>query len=501
MPRQTTLEQPKGESLRRDTVVVIDDDAGLRAAISDVLASDFEVVHASMVKTGQLRIEQGCDCALLDVRFGTDPTNQDGLALLEEITAACPRTPVIIMTGHADMEVALRALKAGAADFIQKDTLDPRQLPAVVSRAIQRSRDQRRVDLLESRLRSLETSEFVGSCTALRDIRQQIGAVAVNANVTSLIVGETGTGKELAARLIHRHGPRRNGPFVTVNIPGLGLDSIERELFGVVSSDVRDTLPGLLEQSNGGVLFLDGVAELPVALQGKLLRVLEAGSFQRLGSQTSRRVDVQVVASSTIDLRHRVDAGVFRQDLFYRLRGFEIRMPALRDCAADVPAIAEAFLQELRARGRSRLLGFSNPATAKLQCYAYPGNVRELRSIVERAAIIGDSRNHRKIELEDLPDELRLSGENAAIAALRWNGDSNIDLDRELAVVEVQTIDIALARCEGRKLATGELLGLPHRHALPRRVARIRRDHPEVIAAFPRVANAFAVDRGGEENP
>lgn len=482
-------------------MVVIDDDARLRAAISDVLAQDFEVVQASMVKTGRLRVEQGCDCALLDVRFGGDPGNRDGLGLLEEITAACPGIPVIIMTGHADMDVALRALKAGAADFIQKDSLDPRQLPTVVSRAIQRSRDQRRADLLESRLQSLESSELVGSSTALREVREQIGAVAADGRVTSLIVGETGTGKELAARLIHRHGPRRRGPFVTVNIPGLGLDSIEQELFGLGGGDAQAARPGLLEQSDGGVLFLDGVAELPVALQGKLLRVLEAGTFQRCGSVTDRSVDVQVVASSTVDLRQRVDAGSFRQDLLYRLRGFEIRMPSLRDCAADVPALAEACLHELRMRGRSRMQGLSDAAVDRLRCYGYPGNVRELRSIVERAVIVGESRGHRRIEREDLPDELRESGGSPSIAAFRWNGDSDIDLDRELAVVEVQAIDIALARCGGRKLAAGELLGLPHRHALPRRVARILRDHPEVIVACPRVSSAFAAGRGGKENP
>jgi two-component system nitrogen regulation response regulator NtrX len=487
--------------LRRDTVVVIDDDARLRAVIADVLADEYDVVQASMVKTGRLRVEQGCDCALLDVRFGIDPGNQDGLGLLEEITAACPGVPVVIMTGHADMDVALRALKAGAADFIQKETLDPRQLPTVVSRAIQRSRDQRRTELLESRLQSLESTELIGSSTAIREVREQIGAVAADGRVTSLIVGETGTGKELAARMIHRHGLRRRGPFVTVNIPGLGLDSIERELFGLDGGDARNARPGLLEQGDGGVLFLDGVAELPVALQGRLLRVLEGGTFQRCGSVTDRNVDVQIVASSTVDLRACVDVGSFRQDLFYRLRGFEIRMPTLRDCAADVQALAEACLHELRLRGRSRMQGFSEAAMESLRSYGYPGNVRELRSIVERAVIVGESRGRRRIEPVDLPDELRMGGRILAIAALRWSGESAIDLDRELAVVEAQAIEVALSRCGGRKHAAGDLLGLSHRHALPRRVARILRDHPDAIAACPKVSSAFAAAHREQENP
>jgi DNA-binding NtrC family response regulator len=486
--------------VKRDVVLVVDDDAGLRASLAEALAPDYDVVAASMVKTGRLRVEQGCDVVLLDIRFGDDPANQEGLGLLEEINVDHPGLPVIMMTGHADMAVALRALKAGAADFIQKDMLDPRQLPSVVARAIQRSRDQRRTEVLERRLQALEASDLVGSSTAMSEVRRQIDLVAVDGSAAVLISGESGSGKELAARMIHARGPRRQAPFVALRVASVGADAIEAETFGAPSPGAG--LPptvGMVERAAGGVLFIDGVSDLPMALQGRMLRLLEAGVFRRAGGGADCRVDVQVIASSGTDLRAMVDAGQFRQDLFFKLKSFEIRMPSLREMPADVVPLAENFVHELRHAGRARVQGIGEAAIECLRRYEYPGNVRELRSILERAVIMCESRGRSRVETEDLPAELRGGSRAPTLAMIRWQGESPIRIDAELAWIELLAIEAALQRCGGRKQVAGTMLGLPHRHALPRRVARIRRDHPEVLEKCPRVAEAFAQgDDGGD---
>jgi DNA-binding NtrC family response regulator len=486
--------------MRRDVVLVVDDDARLRATLGEVLSPDYDVVEASMVKTGKLRVDQGCDAVLLDIRFGSDPANQDGLALLEEIAADHPGLPVIMMTGHADMAVALRSLKAGAADFIQKDSFEPRQLPTVVARAIQRSRDQRRTEVLERRLQALETSELVGSSTAMKEVRRQVDMVAADASATLLVTGETGTGKELAARMVHGRGSRRQGPFVAVRTASMGTETIEAEMFGAASLGAgAPSVVGLVEQASSGVLFIDGISDLPMGLQGRVLRLLEAGVSRRMGGGAEIRVDVQVIASTSVDLRALVDAGQFRQDLYFRLKSFEIRMPALREMPGDVVPLAEQIVHEFRHAGRTRVHGISEAAIDCLRKYHFPGNVRELRSILERAVIMSESRGRRRVEPDDLPAELRGFGQAPALAALRWQADAPISMDAELAWIELLAIDVALERSGGRKQAAGGLLGLPHRHALPRRVARIRRDHPQLLERCPRVAEAFAPgEEGGE---
>lgn len=466
----------------RDTVVLIDDDAQLRSALREALSQDFEVLEASMAKTGRLRVDQGCDAVLLDIRLSDDHDNRDGLELLEEFGNSHPGLPVIMMTGYADMDTALRSLKAGAADFIQKEALDVRQLSTIIMRAIQRSRDQRRTEVLERRLREIEASELVGSSTAIREIRRLVDLVAQDGKATALITGESGTGKELAARMIHRRGRRERGPFVMVSVPALGVESIEAELFGAAPTTPRGSaMIGLAEQADGGVLFLDGICELPLALQGKLLRILESGTFQRVGTASEQKCDLQVIASSSVDLRTMVDAGRFRQDLYYRLKGFEIGMPPLRDIPGDIAALTENFLHELRQSGRTRVHSCSDEALTCLAAYRYPGNARELRSIIERAVITCQARGEHRIQPVDLPAELRDPELSPNLASFRWDGQKPVCLEMELAWLELLAFTAAMKRCEGRRQDAANLLGLPNRQALPRRVGKIRQDYPALL--------------------
>jgi len=469
-------------------IVIIDDDKDMRETLASVLSSNFEVLQASMTKTGMLRIVQGgVDAVLLDIRFGREADNRDGLELLEQISLTYPELPVLMMTGHSDLETALRALKAGAMDFIQKDRLDPHVLTALVESAIQRARQQRRVNLLERNLASVRASDLLGDSDAIREVRRSIEALASDGRTPVLIHGESGTGKEVAARAIHKCGPRSKGEFVTVSVNSFVADSIERELFGVAESGSAPAVLGMVEQAKGGVLFLDGISELPLGLQGTLLRLLDDGTFQRVGSAEVRHADLQVISATQDKLEALVDQGRFRKDLYFRLRGYEINMPPLRTMSSDVSLLAEHFLHQLRVEGRTRIQGISGDAIAALSRYRYPGNVRELKSVVEQASIRAQASGARMIQVDHLRQDVRATSAGSNLTFdVHWDGGANIDLDRELAMLELCLIDQALSKNESVQALT-RLMGLPHRHALGRRLTRLARDYPDLLTEFPRV--------------
>ncbi len=478
-------------------IVIIDDDRDIRETLASVLSSNFEVLQASMTKTGMLRIAQGgVDAVLLDIRFGRETDNRDGLDLLEQVSLTYPELPVLMMTGHSDLETALRALKAGAMDFIQKDRLDPHVLTSLVESAIQRARQQRRVNLLERNLATLRVSDLVGDSEAIREVRRSIEALAADSRTPVLIQGESGTGKEVAARAIHKCGPRSKGDFVTVSVNSFVADGIERELFGVAERGSVPAVLGMVEQAKGGVLFLDGISELPLGLQGALLRLIEDGTFQRVGSAEIQHAELQVISASQDNLKDLVAEGRFRKDLYFRLRGYEINMPPLRTMSSDVSLLAEHFLHQLRLEGRTRIQGISEEAIAALRRHRYDGNVRELRTIVEQASIRAQSRGVRMIQLDDLRQDVRGSTAGSyRTFEVHWDGGADIDLERELAMLELSLIDRALARFDSVQALT-KLMGLPHRHALGRRLARLARDHAGLLAAFPRIVTRSSGDEG-----
>ena len=476
----------------RETIIIIDDDSEYRTRLAEILEDDYEVLHATMIKTGRLRIEQGADLVLLDIRFGKDVNNRDGLDLLEEIVALRPTLPVVMMTGYADLSTALRSLKTGAADFIQKDNFDLRQLEPLVSKTIQRFRLQFRVDVIERRLKQHEASELIGSSKPIQQIRENIDAIASNGVLNVLITGETGTGKEVVARMIHSRGPRAKKPFISVSVAALSAETIDSELFGsthVSSKDMNHV--GFLEQANGGVLFLDEISELGIALQGKLLRAIDENSFSKVGSPQKLHVNLQVIAATNKDIGAAVSRGEFRQDLFFRLNGFHLQLPPLRECVSDVPAMVESFLHELRSQGRTRIQEIDDEAIHLLMGYQFPGNVRELRSIIERSVLMAQSRLQRSVTKNDLPLELLDTVNQTSHFSIRWAGKSKVLLDREIAIAELMMLDVAMRTTAGRKSEACDLLGITYRHALPRKIARIRRDFPDVLFQFKELIEYF----------
>jgi DNA-binding NtrC family response regulator len=469
---------------RRSTILIVDDDADYLGLLQQALSRDFEIVIARNADEANRRLNFSIDAMLLDLRLeGGGEDDRAGIRLLDAVRDVRP-IPVIIMTAYGDVDVAVQSMKLGAADFIQKSRVNLDDLRRILVHVIERSRAERRAAELELEVQRLEPWDLIGDNRRLNELRQVIDAVADDGHATVLVRGETGTGKELVARAVHTRGVRKESPFVAVNLPALPPTLIERELFGHVRgafTDAREARQGYIQKSAGGVLFLDEIGDLGRELQPKLLRFLDTRSFAPIGSTTEIPIDVQVVCATNRKLEDAVRDGEFREDLYYRLRTIEIVLPPLRERLEDVPLLVDHFLFLLRRQGRTRAAGTTAAALDRLCRYAFPGNVRELRAIVERAVMMASVHTHAMIDVDDLPAEI-----TNAIPMVRHPRDGEqIDLDAELARAELACIERALEITEGRKGDAWRLLGLNDRFALLRRVKRIRDLHPDFINDYP----------------
>jgi two-component system, NtrC family, response regulator AtoC len=384
----------------------------------------------------------------------------------EEFIARCqqerPNVPVIVVTAFGSIRSAIKCIQAGASDYLTKP-FEPEELQFAVQSAL------RLRDLLQEN-RQLQAAvsgasprrRLVGNSHAMLALRDEITRVApYKTNV--LITGESGTGKEAVARCIHEHGPRAERPWVAINCSAIPHDLMESELFGYVRGAFTGAMQnrlGRLEQANGGTLFLDEVGDLDLALQAKLLRVLQEREFSPVGSDVIRRVDLRVIAATHRDLDQMVRAGDFREDLLYRLDVYKIQVPPLRDRADDIPLLAEVFLQTFRSEMDKPVERFSDEAMASLCAYDWPGNVRELRNAVERSLL---SARRMVIELRDLPDKVvESAGES------RQHGGELTDvmeegLDRWMASTERRLIVAALKETDGVQVQAARLLGISER--------------------------------------
>jgi DNA-binding NtrC family response regulator len=368
-------------------------------------------------------------------------------------------------------------------DFIQK-VADLREIRARLERALEHARLARRVAQLEQ---EIEPRELIGESIRMREVKEFVAAAAREGNVTVLVVGETGTGKELVARAIHACGPRREGPFVAVHIAGLPETMVESELFGHergAYTGAHQTVAGYLERAHGGVLFLDEIDELKADIQVKLLRFLEERKITRLGGSKQIPIDIQLVSATKAPLGERVSEGRFRADLYYRLRVFEIRLPPLRERREDIPLLAVHFFKTFGGPARG-VTGIAQEAMDLLCSYDWPGNVRELRNVIEAAILKATLRQHRQVEPSDLPVEI-----HGAIACPTSRAERSL-LEEALARAELAEVERALAQTGGKKTEAWKLLGLNDRFALRRRVRRILQSHPQLAEQFPMVCAAY----------
>ncbi|HEV3470354.1 MAG TPA: sigma-54 dependent transcriptional regulator [Pyrinomonadaceae bacterium] len=477
----------------REKVLVVDDSAEFRDALGDALEDDFDIDLAASAEEAQRKLA-GVGVVLLDVRLKEDGVNRDGLLLLEAIRQSQPELPVVMMTGYADIDMAVEALRLGATDFVQKSRVDVREFRKVIEKALERSKDKRRIASLEDDLRRLEPWEMVGDDPKIQEVRRLVEMVAQDGYTTVLVRGDTGTGKELVARAVHSRGWRREAPFVAVSPQALPRDLIESELFGHVKgafTDAREPRVGYVEKAQGGVLFLDEVGELPPEMQVKLLRFLETRTFARLGSTVEVKVNVQIVAATNRNLEQAIRQGQFREDLYFRLKSMEIRIPPLRERPDDIPSLSDHFLFMFRQQGRTKLAGISPGALRLLSSYSFPGNIRELKNIIERSMQFAANQGHTLIEASDLPLDVQQVSKTTTSPIMLPLGEDGINLDAELARIELAYIQNALQQTEGKKTEAWRVLGLNDRFALRRRVKRIGEAYPHLISSFSLVQKLY----------
>jgi len=438
-------------------LLIVDDESALREAIAERLADHgFVVEQADNGEQALQRLaEFAFDILLTDLRL----PGIDGRQVLEAALERYPEIIGIVITGYGTVKDAVEAIKQGAADFITK----PFQFDALLH-VLRSALEQRRLKSENAYLRAQLESRYridglVGRSRAMRDLFQLLETVAATSS-TVLITGETGTGKELAARAIHHTSPRRANRFVALNCSAIPETLLEAELFGHVRgafTGAVGTRQGRLEQAHKGTLFLDEVGTMSPALQAKLLRVLQEREFERVGDSHTVKIDVRVIAATHSDLSKMVGEGTFREDLFYRLNVIPVQLPPLRDRREDIPILVQHFLQKLSAESAQSAVTVSQEALRRLMSYPWPGNVRQLENAVERA--LAFSHGRPQIDVPDLAPEIQ-SEAPAADSGTMWFPDDGLDFESYIESVELSLIRRSLERTRGNKRQAAKLLNL-----------------------------------------
>ena len=447
-------------------IFIVDDNEDVLLALNMLLEPHVEKIK---VTTQPSRIEHFMttfepDVILLDMNFQRDAiSGQEGFDCLERILAIDPEAVVLFMTAYADTEKAVRAIKAGATDFIPKPW-EKEKLLATLSSAFKLRQSRQEVKKLQDQVEVLSVKDkevplMIGQSKAMQEVFTTIRQLSeTDANI--LILGENGTGKDLVARSLRFFSPRQQASFVTIDLGSVPETLFESELFGYEKgafTDARKSKAGRMEVASGGTLFLDEIGNLSLSMQSKLLTAIEKRRISRLGSTRSIPIDVRLICATNADIRHMVDEGTFRQDLLYRINTIEIRIPPLRERGEDVLLLADHFLKKYAQKYKKNLQGLNREAKQKLMRYEWPGNVRELQHAIERAVILSQ-------EAWLKPNDFMLKPQAEKKGLL----DETLNLDQ----LERKAIERALKRCSGNVSSAAELLGIT-RYALYRKIEKL----------------------------
>ncbi len=443
-------------------ILIIDDERNTRVGLAQVLSDKYEVLLAEDALKGlHLLKEQPIDIVLTDLRM----PGMDGMEFTREVSIWENAPLIIMLTAYGSVQTAIEALKVGAYDYLTKPVnLD--DLEMMIERGLDTVRTKRENQELRVALEKKHgpNDGIVGNSQCMLDLLEEAKQVA-EARTTVLITGESGTGKELIARAIHRMSPRKNKPFIAVHCAALNENLLESELFGHEKgafTGASERQIGRFERANEGSLFLDEIGEISPATQVKLLRVLESRSLERVGGSQPIQVDVRLLAATNRDLKAMVEAGTFRDDLYYRLNVVNLKLPALRDHREDVPALLNHYLIVAAEDNGKRLAGFTPEAVKVLTSYNWPGNIRELRNCVERMVVFARGSS---LTLNDVPVEIRQAvGEQFQDKARKQQDELQLsDNPLDIKANEKNVIIQALAQCNNNRSKAAELLGISRR--------------------------------------
>jgi len=437
--------------MKKSRVLVVDDEKHVRKLVEDILSEDYSVSQAVSGESCIRKLsDTGADIVLLDLQL----QGMDGIGALEKIKTLYPRMPVVIMTGHGTIEKAVSSMKLGAYDFLTKP-FNAERLRITIKNALEASALESEVQTLRSELKNkYELSNIIGQSGVMQEVFRAVEKV-VNSEVTVLIQGESGTGKELIARAIHNLcQDRTSNPFVAVNCTALPESLLESELFGHEKGAFTGAASrriGKFELADNGTVFLDEIGEMSQPIQAKILRVLQEREFERLGGNALVRVNIRLISATNKNLWEMVRKGLFREDLFYRISVFPIRLPPLRDRKSDIPLLCGHFIKRYAAREKKVLKGIHPEALKLLMKYHWPGNVRELENTIERAVVIT---NGSEIHVEDLQPHIVAIGRGLAIEP------SDETLPEWIEKLEIDVLRKTLLEYEGNISKAAKKLGI-----------------------------------------
>src|SRR3954471_14363800 len=447
-------------------ILVVEDHESERKIISQLLRSEgFTVFGAESADKALGYIDENIDVVLSDLHMG----DVSGIDLLQLWKKRQPETQFIVITGHSSVNTAVEAIKAGAFDYVTKP-INPDEIVLLLRRSIEGMQKDKEIDNLRRRLdQKFGVDQIIGQSKQMKNVFERIQRAAP-VDSTVLVLGESGTGKELVAQALHQNSPRKKGPFVAVNIAAVPPTLVESELFGHVRgafTGATDRRMGRFEQADGGTLFIDEVGDFELALQAKLLRVLESMTVTPVGGHEDRKLDVRVLAATSRDIRKMVEEGTFREDLYYRLNVIPIILPPLRERSDDIPILVEPFLREIAENKSTPPRPISPEVMRRFQSYRWPGNVRELRNVLEQMMVLADG---EMLTERDLPDNI---SEGAQSLPASSEVPANLTMDE----LEKLAITKALDMCDGNRTHAANRLGISVR-TLQRKLQQYKLEKP-----------------------